>query len=196
MIVRHHVLAVGSLETNCYIIPLEDHRSCALIDPGDEGDRIIACLKELGLTPRYILLTHGHFDHISALPDIAAVWPYAEIAIHRDDAGRLKQPPDLLLDEGSRVGPFRVIHLPGHTAGSVGFLLEPDSSAPKILYSGDTLFQGGVGRTDLPGGNQAALEASLDRLLAMDGDIAVYPGHGGPSTIAAEALARARGTWE
>jgi glyoxylase-like metal-dependent hydrolase (beta-lactamase superfamily II) len=181
-----------------------------LIDPGDQAPVIIARLEKLRLRPRYILLSHGHFDHIAALPDLAAAFPDAEIAIHRGDAaylgpeayavhresfGAVGAPsyveelwkpmpsPTRLLAEGDRIGPFTVLHVPGHTPGSVSFYW----AERKILFSGDTLFQNGMGRTDLPGGNWDQLRESLGRLLSMDGDIRVFPGHGGETTIGEEA---------
>jgi glyoxylase-like metal-dependent hydrolase (beta-lactamase superfamily II) len=169
-------------------------------------------MDKLNLRPRYILLTHGHFDHIAALPALAAhaarVYGLpAEIAIHRADAPYLGPgasqihretlaalgislagefweslpPAGRLLSGGELLGPFRVLHLPGHTPGSVGFYDEKAG----VLFSGDTLFQNGVGRTDLPGGDSRALEASLRKLFALPGDTAFFPGHG-PSGILAK----------
>ncbi|MDR1278723.1 MAG: MBL fold metallo-hydrolase, partial [Treponema sp.] len=193
-------ITVGEIATNCWIYPL-DHRECVLIDPGAEPDRILARLKTLKLKPAYILLTHGHFDHIAALPRLAAAFSPA-IAIHRDDAEYLgpgsyqvhcrsftvaagnaayvdalwedMPSPTVVLSEGDTIGPFRVLHLPGHTPGSAAFY---DETA-KVLFSGDTLFRGDYGRTDLPGGDAAKIMESLKRLFAMDKDIRVYPGHG------------------
>jgi glyoxylase-like metal-dependent hydrolase (beta-lactamase superfamily II) len=203
-------LVLGTNFTNCWIVvygggPAGD-RLCALIDPGAEPDKIIARLNAMSLRPGHILLTHGHFDHILALPDIHAACPEASIAIHRDDLPYLGSNPPRLhghslglgreasaglprpgegiweLEDGDRAGPFKVLSVPGHTPGSVAFLLEEQ----RIMFSGDTLFKGDCGRVDLPGGDQAKIEQSLKRLLALDGDIHVLPGHGEPTTIAAE----------
>jgi glyoxylase-like metal-dependent hydrolase (beta-lactamase superfamily II) len=209
-------LVLGAIATNCYIIPLntppalkDSLRPCAIIDPGDQASVIIARMEKSNLRARYILLTHGHFDHIAALPDLAAAFPEAEIAIHREDAVYLgpaahavhcrclaaagdtsfadrpwkdMPAPARLLEEGDALGPFRVLHLPGHTPGSAGFSL-PDH---KILFSGDTLFEGAYGRTDLPGGDWGRLVKSLERLFGMDKDIRVFPGHGPATNIGRE----------
>lgn len=189
---------------------------CAVIDPGGDPDLIIARLEELSLSPQYFLLTHGHFDHLLALPALAARYKDAEIAIHRDDgtalgpgsrrihretlitltgsagdadsflrfAGDLP-PAGRFLAEGDRAGPLRTLHLPGHSPGSVAFYDEDAG----LLFSGDTLFRDGVGRTDLPGGDAAKLEASLRRLFALDGGVVVCPGHGPDTTIGEEITA-------
>jgi glyoxylase-like metal-dependent hydrolase (beta-lactamase superfamily II) len=216
-------LVVGAIATNCWIVPIAapDGLSgeCAVIDPGDEAPRIIARIKALKLYPRYILLTHGHFDHVAALPELVSALardpafagrPAPEIVVHRDDAAylgpdsyavhcrcfsaaagnsayidQLWKPipaPTRLLDEGDKAGPFTVLHTPGHTPGSVCFFLEQDG----LLFSGDTLFQGGEGRTDLPGGDYQTIVKSLKRLLTLDSGTAVFPGHENTTTIGAE----------
>jgi len=207
-------LAVGQLATNCWLYPL-GKKEAAVIDPGAEADVIISALKKLDLFPAYILLTHGHFDHIAAVPDLAALESKPQIAIHRLDseylgkdayaahsvsitaamgdssfidvfwpAGKRELPePDILLEEGSTIGPLTVMHLPGHTQGSVAFWDKEEG----VLFSGDTLFKSGYGRTDLPGGSEKEISQSLRRLFEMDGNINVYPGHGGATTIRREA---------
>jgi len=211
-------MTVGGLETNCWIYPLETAASgsvpCAVIDPGGDGDRIMAFLDKLSLFPSHILLTHGHFDHILAVPAIVSecrrrAIGIPKIAIHAEDSGFLgpgalarhrhafasaggseyvdefwqdMPEPDLLPAEGEGVGPFTVLHLPGHTPGSIGLY----HAASGSMFSGDTLFRGAFGRTDLPGGSEERLHASLRRLLSLDGRIIVYPGHGPITTIAEE----------
>ena len=204
-------LRVGEIDTNCWIYsPAPDSGSCVIIDPGDEAPLIIDHLEKLNLTPQYILLTHGHFDHLAALPELRERFP-AAIAIHRDDASclgpeayevhrtifkaaagggdylldklyRPLPPADLLLTEGDIVGPFMVLHVPGHSRGSIAFY---DEEA-ELLFSGDTLFQGDCGRTDLPGGSKAEMGKSLRRLFSMKGSIRVFPGHGPETTIEEE----------
>jgi glyoxylase-like metal-dependent hydrolase (beta-lactamase superfamily II) len=210
-------LTVGAIATNCWIIPTgagsaNEPQTAVIIDPGDDADIIISTLKKNFLTPEYILLTHGHFDHIAAVPLLQAAFnPKPQIAIHRLDALYLgadayaahsisvkaamgntafidalwnEMPsPDILLEEGSEIGPFTTLHLLGHTHGSVAFW---DKNAGN-LFTGDTLFKRGYGRTDLPGGNEKKIFESLRRLFDMDGNITVYPGHGDITTIGQEA---------
>lgn len=202
-------LIVGPIETNCWIYPL-DEKNAAVIDPGDEADLIISALNELKLNLSLILLTHGHFDHIMAVPHLAnAFSKKPQIAIHRLDAEylgteaykahekslkaamgsmfleKLKVPmpsPDRLLEEGEKIGDLTVLSLPGHTQGSVAFWDEAEG----VLFTGDTLFKGAYGRTDLPGGNEEQIFESLRRLFTMDENIKVCPGHGETTSIGKE----------
>ena len=221
-------LVVGAIATNCWIYKLEpqprsskisegsllDEETAAVIDPGDEAEIIISALKKNNLIPKYILLTHGHFDHIAAVPELAAAFnPRPEIAIHRLDSEYLgpdaykahslsikaamgstsfidalwnnMPQPDRLLEEGDTIGPFTVLHIPGHTRGSIAFWDKNE----KNLFTGDTLFKDDCGRTDLPGGNEKEMIESLRRLSAMDGNITVYPGHGDTTSIGQESRA-------
>jgi glyoxylase-like metal-dependent hydrolase (beta-lactamase superfamily II) len=210
---RIEQLVLGDIATNCWIVayaPDGKAGAACVIDPAEQADLIIAQLKRQGLHPEHILLTHGHFDHIAALPDLAGAYPEALIAIHRGDAHYLGKgarevhresfgaaggnaayvdklwkampSPARLLEDGDSIGPFTVISLPGHTPGSAGFYLPEE----KILFSGDTLFRGDCGRVDLPGGDQRKIEESLKRLLTMDGGVRVLPGHGPATSIAGE----------
>jgi glyoxylase-like metal-dependent hydrolase (beta-lactamase superfamily II) len=203
-------LTVGPIATNCWIYRFNDD-SAAIIDPGDEADKIISVLLKSSLTPKYILLTHGHFDHICAVPHlVTAFHGKIKLAIHKLDKEYLghkaynihresmkkaigdtalldmswtEMPsPDILLEEGSSVDAFTVLHTPGHSPGSAVFW---DKEAG-ILFSGDTLFSGAYGRTDLPGGNKDLLFNSLRRLFEMDENIRVFPGHGEETTIGQE----------
>jgi glyoxylase-like metal-dependent hydrolase (beta-lactamase superfamily II) len=206
-------ITVGPLESNCYLYApqrRENAADCVVIDPGDEAPRIIGRLRDLSLTPSCILLTHGHFDHCAALPDLAVEFPNATLALHKDDAryvgawalhaqcecfalmdaeayvkSRFKPFPEKihLLEEGEKIGPFTVLHTPGHSPGSVCFYDE----RVKLLFSGDTLMENAYGRSDLPGGSFPELRKSLKRLLAMDGEVLVYPGHGAATNIGVEA---------
>ena len=199
-------VVVGPIETNCWLYPLEEEadktsgdktsgekQCCVIIDPGDEAGRIISRLLELDWVPKYIFISHGHFDHIMALPGLIEAsrkgvfgpCPMPKIGIHRLDAHYFGKPmpeANILFEEGDRAGPFKILHIPGHTQGSVGLYDEKTG----YLFSGDTLFKGDWGRTDLPGGSEEQIRQSLKRLLSMDGEIIVCPGHGPTTSIKEE----------
>ena len=189
-------VTVGSIETNCWLYaPIDDNlplpgmpggkRPCVVIDPGDEAGLIISRLEELQWFPAFILMTHGHFDHVTALPDLYKAFcgkgdVSPQIGIHRLDAHYLeKNTLARQLEEGDTAGPFKVLHVPGHTPGCVAFYDEKHS----ILFSGDTLFEGTWGRTDLEGGSDEQIYQSLRRLLSMKQDTVVCPGHGPATSI-------------
>jgi glyoxylase-like metal-dependent hydrolase (beta-lactamase superfamily II) len=183
-----HQLIVGPIATNCWIYQIDD-TNAIVIDPGAEAELINSALKNKNLTVNYIVMTHGHFDHITALPQLASMLGNTEIAIHRLDAVLLerhkggKMPlPTRLLEEGDTLGPLTVLHVPGHTPGSIALW---DKNAG-ILFSGDTLFAGDWGRTDLPGGSEEQIFNSLRRLLSLAPETKVYPGHEETTTIGNE----------
>ncbi len=193
-------LAVGPIMANCYIIGCEETRNAAVIDPGDEADRILTTLSEDKLTVRYILNTHGHFDHVGANMRLKEVTG-AALAIHPDDAPMLdtlnmaaasfgmavdnSPPPDLLINDGDVINigniALKVIHTPGHSPGGVSF------HTNGIVFVGDTLFAGSIGRTDFPGGDYNTLISSVrNKLFLLGDDVQALTGHGPATTIGQE----------
>ena len=181
-----HAMALGDYQTNCYIIHDEHSSRCCVIDPGYDAGFILNKLDALGLSLEAILLTHGHFDHVGAVKELAAETG-CEVYLHPED---LSMPPMMTAGplyytktyaEGTRLKlaglEIAVLHTPGHTPGSVCLLAETS------CFSGDTMFQGSCGRTDLPGGNWAAITKSLKRLAALEGNFWVFPGHGSSTTL-------------
>lgn len=183
-------MQVGPIGTNCYILEDEGEKRAAVIDPGDEAGRILSVLREMDSQVDYILLTHGHYDHTTAVPELHEALPDAKIYIHKADAngtgsrifplaGQVK---DLLFyDEGDALPlgalTVEVLHTPGHSKGSVTLKVRD------VLFTGDTLFAGDCGRTDLPGGSYEEILASLGRLGRLEGNFHVCPGHEQTSTM-------------
>lgn len=195
-------LVVGPLETNCYILSDPVSREAVVIDAGDDGDSIWQWIQQKQLQVKYILNTHGHFDHIQA-NDSLRDKTGAPLAIHADDAELLLAPekvcagmymqvngcrePEILLHNGDVIsfGPYqlRVIYTPGHSRGGCCFY----EVAEKVCFTGDTLFRGSIGRTDLYGGDYALLLKSVrERLQLLADDTVIYPGHGPESVMAFE----------
>jgi len=192
-------LVAGPFASNCYIVGSQSNKEGMIIDPGDDAKRILKKVGELKLDIKLILLTHGHIDHTGALKEVGEATG-AEVAIHADDAKSLKEqpfskmfglsyptppPPDRLLEDGDSIDigdlHFLVLHTPGHTPGGICLLGEG------VVFSGDTLFNYGIGRSDLPGGSYSQLMNSLQtKLMTLPDDTIVYPGHGPETTIRAE----------
>ncbi len=192
-----HTLVLGDYQVNCYIVHDSGANRCVLLDPGYEPETILAKLRELRLTLDAILLTHGHFDHVGAVKALVAA-TNCTLWMHRSDWAIASTPQTDFLyplvndgfteghfcGEGDRVRAagleFTVLSTPGHTQGSVCYTCE------NALFSGDTLFAGSMGRTDLAGASGAAMAQSLLRLKSLDKNYTVYPGHGGSTTLEKE----------
>ena len=183
-----HTLTLGLYQTNTYIIHEENSARCCVIDPGYQAGTILEKLDELGLTLDAILLTHGHFDHVGAVKDLAADTDCRVFLCAEDTqlppmftAGKLYYTDTYA--EGTILNIaglyIHVLHTPGHTPGSVCLLVDD------VIFSGDTLFAGGCGRTDI-GGSWTAIQASLKRLGEIEGYFKVFPGHGESTTLAYE----------
>jgi hydroxyacylglutathione hydrolase len=188
------VYPVGALRTNAYVV--SDRGEACIIDPAASGGLLAAAVGDNLL--KYIILTHGHIDHFAALDDV--VRDGCQVCIHRLDLQLVKSPalngsqvmgipqpatiPDLLLDEGTRLTlggmELSVISTPGHTPGGISIMVD------RLLFTGDTLFAGSVGRTDLYGGDSSALMRSLHRLKSLKGDYVIHPGHGPETSLSAE----------
>ncbi|MBQ8833831.1 MAG: MBL fold metallo-hydrolase [Oscillospiraceae bacterium] len=184
-----HTLTLGAYQTNCYIIHDENSKSCCVIDPGYTPEVVLDKAEELGLSVEAVLLTHGHFDHVGGVKAIAAETG-CDVYLCADD---LSMPPMMTAGplyytktygEGDTLHlaglTISVIHTPGHTPGSVCLMAESS------LFSGDTLFAGSCGRTDLPGGDWLTIRNSLRRLASFETNYWVYPGHGESTTLAQE----------
>ena len=182
-------LALGAYQTNTYLVWEETSPTCVVIDPGYEPDTILDEAKKLGKEITAVLLTHGHFDHVGGVRELAAETG-CPVYLHEAE---LSMPPQMTAGplfytntygEGDFVEAaglsFKVLHTPGHTPGSICLLCE------NAMFSGDTLFWGSCGRTDLPGGSWATIRKSLRRLADLSGDYDVYPGHGDATTLSFE----------
>jgi glyoxylase-like metal-dependent hydrolase (beta-lactamase superfamily II) len=195
-------LLVGLLEVNCYILGDEETKEAVVIDPGGDEDEILEALKYHGLQLKTIIDTHGHFDHVDANQPLKEATG-AAIAIHEADAAMLAKPSseamfftgnrlrlsaaDVLLKEGDIIsfGNYRlkVLHTPGHTPGGISLVME-DSP---LVYVGDLLFQGSIGRTDFPGGSfEDLISAVKTKIFTLGDNYTVFPGHGPVTTVGQE----------
>lgn len=191
---------VGPLHTNCYLVQSEDTKEALLVDPGMACDELDEAIQELGLENiKYILLTHGHFDHIGGaayyqkMAHGKIVMFYTETRLATDGELNLGKTffspvepfqPDIAVRESDELPwggeKITVLHTPGHTSGGCVYCLG------NILFTGDTLMRFSIGRTDFVTGNSSEMKNSLEKLAALDGEYLVYPGHGGPTTLQKE----------
>jgi glyoxylase-like metal-dependent hydrolase (beta-lactamase superfamily II) len=190
----------GPLAANCYLVGSLEEKEVMLIDPGGCYEEVTEFMDQKGLVPKLIIATHGHLDHILAIPDLLKKWD-VKVACHPEELQYFMNPdpmirgfigqgfkpfkPEHILEDGDKiqVGPYsmEVIHTPGHSPGSICLL------CPPFLFSGDTLFKAGVGRTDFDGGDYNALVRSLkNRLWPLSDDLILLPGHGDTSVLGEE----------
>ncbi len=187
-------LVLGDLATNTYIVTDTESGECAVVDPAVESASLLTNLENKNV--KYILLTHGHFDHIGGANAVKSKTG-AQVVIHKKEEPFLSQSSlnlfvdneikaisaDILTNDGTEIpfgdGAIRVLHTPGHTIGGVCYIFEND----RVIFSGDTLFNLTAGRTDLPTGNPREELMSLAKIAALEGDYAVYPGHAASTTL-------------
>lgn len=192
--IQIYCMPLGAYQTNCYIVHPLDSARCVVIDPGYEVHTICDKLDRLGLAPEGVLLTHGHFDHVGGVEALVKATG-CSLWMREGDYTQFKTPENDFFypihdcdfcevnfcEEGERIHAggltFTAMETPGHTWGSVCYLCQD------ALFSGDTLFAGSCGRTDLPGGDYKTIVLSLERLGELEGDYTVYPGHGGTTTL-------------
>ncbi|MFC1845919.1 MBL fold metallo-hydrolase [Chloroflexota bacterium] len=179
--VRISKLELGPFGTNTYIVICQDTGESLVVDVPGETDKILSCLQ--GTVPKYIVITHGHIDHISALVELKDKLGIP-VAIHSLDANNLPLNPDIELSGGDHINighmDFKVLHTPGHTPGSICLLIN------KFLISGDTIFQNGPGRTRTPSDFKQIMNSLTNKIFVMPDDTAVYPGHGDATFIGKE----------
>ncbi len=197
--IQYKSICVGPIQTNAYIVYSHENPACFIIDPGADADVLATFIDEAGLQPESIVLTHGHYDHFGAVMELKKRYQIP-VWLHKDDRETIvsnslgvlaslfkaPEPPqiDRYLDDGDTLEAgdlkLEVIHTPGHTPGGICL------STGNLLFTGDTLFQGSIGRTDLAGGDYGILQQSLEKLKQFPPDTIVLPGHGDESTIKIE----------
>lgn len=201
---RIKTCTVGPVGTNCYIVYREELKRGVVVDPGDNGGYILNRCRELGVTPEAVVLTHGHFDHILAVDEVRRAFEAVTVYAGEREKKLLEDPglnltaqfgsgaavkADVFVKDGDVLElagfQWKVLETPGHTAGSVCFLIEGED----VLISGDTLFAESLGRTDFPtGSSRQIVESIRKKLFVLPDDTMVYPGHGEPTTIGHEKI--------
>lgn len=193
---------LGMMGTNCYVVQNEESKGCLIVDPGAKSEALSAYIRENGLSPEAILLTHGHFDHIMGIDSLRREYPVSVYADRKEQyvladpnlnlsaayGGGYSFGDAVYVEDGQILSlaglEIRVIETPGHTAGGCCYYIASEG----VLFSGDTLFHSSVGRTDFPTGSMGTLIRSIkEKLLVLPGDTMVYPGHMEQTTIAYEA---------
>lgn len=193
-----YTLPVGAIQTNCYIVESKE-KNAAIVDPGDQPELIIKKLEELALTPTVLLLTHGHFDHIGGVKKLRETYPDLTIYLGKEEleivnwsksylaqmghagSGEAVEEHAVLLADGDTVTldelTFTVMHTPGHTKGSIMYLVED------AIFSGDTVFREEIGRCDLFTGSYETMLHTLGKIYNLAGDYRMFPGHEEPTTL-------------
>ncbi len=196
---KYKRFVIGQLETNSYVFYSEDSKTCFIIDPADKSEEMDDFISENGLNPLSVVLTHGHMDHCGGAKECCEKYKI-DIMVHKDDEDLIFSPINMelknnlglssppkpkrllsnneLIEEG--VLKLKVLHTPGHTPGSVSLLFD------NVIFSGDTLFFGSIGRTDLPGGDFGTIKKSLEKLMDFPDNTIVLPGHGSFTSIGQE----------
>lgn len=202
-----HCLVVGELQENCFLLWRKDSEQALVFDPGAEAPNIQAALKKRNLVPAAWMITHAHCDHIGALPELKKAFPSVPILVPEAEAERLTNPTLNLSyfisgslhvppadrrikpGEGFELAGFTVkaILCPGHSPGGTAYFIE-DAEGPAHLFSGDIIFNGGIGRTDLPGGSgeRALIQNIHSTVFALPNDTIIHPGHGPETTVGRE----------
>jgi glyoxylase-like metal-dependent hydrolase (beta-lactamase superfamily II) len=189
----------GRIEANCYIVYEQDTMKAAIIDPGEDGDKIISEIETSGFKPEMLINTHGHYDHVLSDEQIRSKYNIP-LAAHKDEISMLADPqrnasamfgapksiksPEISLEDNQEVelsfAKFKVMHTPGHTKGGICLLFDG------FLITGDTLFAGTIGRTDFPGGDFKEIMRSLEKIKKLAPSTIIYPGHGSRTTLGNE----------